>query len=155
MNAIHLENLELVTPNEAEALLAQETSRRLAAFLGEEPEYRIQLLDGGQPSETLAVPAVAMRMFVHLLSEIAKGHAVTLIPIDAELSTNQAADLLNVSRPYLIQLLEKGEVPFHKVGAHRRVKFNDLIAYKQEIDARRRQALDELAEDGQRLGMGY
>lgn len=155
MNTIHLENLEPVTLNETEALLARETSRRLAALLGEEPEYRIQLLDDGHPGETLAVPAVAMRLFVHLLSEIAKGHAVTLIPLYAELSTNQAADLLNVSRPYLIQLLEKGEIPYHKVGAHRRVKFNDLMAYKQEIDARRRQALDELAEEGQRLGMGY
>jgi excisionase family DNA binding protein len=136
MNVIHLENLAPVTPNEMEALLARETSRRLAELLGEEPEYRMQLLENGHPSETLAVPAVAMRLFVQLLSEMAKGHAVTLIPIQAELSTNQAADLLNVSRPYLIQLLEKGEIPFHKVGAHRRVKFSDLMASKQEIDAR-------------------
>jgi len=155
MKTIPVESLASVTPTQHEAWLAQQTSQRLAALLKEEPEYQLQLLDNGRPSETLAVPAVAMRLFVNLLEEIAQGHAVSLTPTQAELSTNQAAVLLNVSRPYLIQLLEAGEIPFHRVGTHRRVKFHDLITYKHAIDARRLQVLDELAAEGQQLGMGY
>jgi excisionase family DNA binding protein len=157
MQTIHLENLESVTPTKSEAQLAQETSRRLTALLHEEvgSEYRLQLLDNDQASETLTVPGAAMHLFVYLLAEMAKGHAVTLIPIHTVLTTQQAADLLNVSRPFLVQLLEKGEIPFHKVGAHRRVRFSDLMAYKQKIHTNRLRVLDELAEEGQRLHLGY
>jgi excisionase family DNA binding protein len=155
MQMIHPENSGLITPGETEATLARETSRRLATLLGEQSEYRIQLLKNGHPGETLAVPAAAMHLLVHILSEMANGNAVAVIPVHAELSTQQAADLLNVSRPFLVRLLEDGEIPFHKVGSHRRVRFSDLMDYKNRIDAQRLKALDELAEQSQRLDMGY
>lgn len=143
---------ELVTPNEAEARQAQESSRLLASVLGDRTEVQVKLVDS---DETLAIPASAMRLLVHILAEMAQGNAVTLIPVHAELTTQQAASFLNVSRPFLIQTLEKGDIPFRKVGTHRRIRFQDLIEYKRQIDAKRLKTLEELSAQAQELDMGY
>ena len=80
---------------------------------------------------------------------------MTLIPVHAELTTQQAADILNVSRPFLIEQLEKGVIPYRKVGTHRRVMFEDLMEYKQTMDHNRLKALEELSVIDQELGLGY
>lgn len=141
---------EPVTPTVDDVRLAKASSRRLAPFQNRNLKVRIN-----ETEERIELPAAAVRLLVDLLSAMAEGNAVTLIPIHAELTTQQAADMLGVSRPFLIRQMEEGAIPYRKVGTHRRVLFSDLMRYKHEIDSKRNAALDELAAQAQELGMGY
>ncbi|HXK58864.1 MAG TPA: helix-turn-helix domain-containing protein [Acidobacteriota bacterium] len=141
---------EPVAPTEEESKLARESSRRLARY--RRHDLRVQIAEGG---ETIVLPRSAVRLLIDLLSEMASGNAVTLIPVHAELTTQQAADLLGVSRPFLIKQIEERRIPCRKVGTHRRVLFKDVIAYKQRMESDRLKALDEVAAQAQDLDMGY
>jgi len=103
----------------------------------------------------VTVPAEAFDIFLEVLGQLASGNAVNLVPASAELTTQQAADILNVSRPYLIRLLENGEITFSKVGSHRRVKLADVLGYKERRDADQKDALRELTREAQKLKLGY
>lgn len=155
MSALVSRPFEPVAPSEEDTRLAQQSSRLLAAHLGVQDRMRIQIMDDDGSKEVLEVPALALKMLGDILTEMAAGHAITIIPIDAELTTQQAADFLNVSRPYLISLVESGKINYRKVGTHRRIKFSDLQNYKSQAYQESKQAMDALAEQAQELDMGY
>ena len=145
-----------VLPDEKEIAAAVESRRQLAAFLTTKLEtQRIEILDDEQRPHSVQLPASALRLLDEILSELAMGNAVKVVPIHAELTTQEGADLLNVSRPHLVKLLDENVIPHTKVGRHRRVKFADLMDYKQRRTDESRQAMDELAAQAQELGMGY
>ncbi|MBI3737320.1 helix-turn-helix domain-containing protein [Candidatus Sumerlaeota bacterium] len=156
MTTLKSQSSETVAPTDADARLARESSRRLATHkVGRRSSVRIRILDGGKNAETVAVPASALRLFLQLLTEMSQGNAVTLIPTPAELTTQQAANLLDVSRPYLVKLLGEGKIPCRTVGKYRRVRFDDLLAYKRKDDEARAKVLDQLAAEAQKLRLGY
>ncbi len=148
------ETIGPVAPTADESTLAKESSRRLARFIGKAREFRVQPHDG-KSTESIVLPLPAVRLLAEILTQMAQGNAVTLIPVHAELTTQQAADLLNVSRPFIVKLLERKELPFRKVGKHRRVRFSDVLLFQQRSDAQRRSALEKLVAEGQELDLGY
>ncbi len=143
-------------PTAEEIALARESGRTLSAHLQTRAStQQIDILGDQGSIHSMRLPVSALRLLVDVLAEIGEGNAVSIIPVHAELTTQEAADVLNVSRPHLVQMLERGAIPFHKTGTHRRVRYQDVMAYKAHIDAERRNALDALAEQAQALGMGY
>ena len=148
---------ETITPTPDEAILAQESSRRLSRFVSTKRKKLLQLRiqPDDAPEETVSIPESAFRLLNEILTQMAKGNAVTLIPVHAELTTQQAADILNVSRPFLVEQLEKGVIPYRKVGTHRRIFFKDLMDFKEAMVRNRLKALEKLAAQAQELGMGY
>ena len=148
---------ETLTPTPDESQVAQESSRRLARLLATKPRkpLRVRIAPDDEPEETISIPVSAFRLLNDILTEMAKGNAITLIPVHAELTTQQAADILNVSRPFLVEQLEKGAIPYRKVGSHRRILFKDLMVYKETMQGNRLKALEELTAQAQELNMGY
>jgi excisionase family DNA binding protein len=106
-------------------------------------------------NENVELSPAVTKILAKTLSYIAKGKSVVVTPEPTEFSSQQAADFLKVSRPFLVKLLETGEIPFRKVGKHRRVRFEDLLSYKQRIDDKRLKVLEKLAEQAQELNLGY
>jgi len=143
-------------PMATEAQAALEGKRSLVAYLSNQFETQeIVITDEQNQTHQVQLPTSALRLLVEILSELANGNAVKVVPIHAELTTQEAADLLSVSRPHLVKLLEAGELPYTKTGRHRRVRFSDLMAYKAQREKASERAMDELVAQGQALGMGY
>lgn len=155
MQSISIKSKNISIPSDQEIDLASESSRKLSAYIKSTGHPSFQLLKKGKAIETVSIPVGALRLLVAILSQMAKGNAVTLIPVHAELTTQEAADLLNVSRPYLVNLLEEGKIPFHKVGTRRRVFAKDILRFKEKTDKDRLAILEELVNEAQKHNMGY
>ncbi len=114
---------------------------------------RLRLEEPEGANEPVTVPTTAFRLLVAILTEMARGTAVRVIPLHAELTTGEAAELLNVSRPYVVRLLDEGQIPSRKVGTHRRVLLKDVVAYRGAHYRARGAVLDRMAGIDQELGL--
>jgi excisionase family DNA binding protein len=139
-------------PSQAEAQLAKETRNILAPFLTSTSSLDLRALNFAT-EPTIRIPASAARLLVQILDEMSRGNAVKIIPVHAELTTQKAADLLNISRPTLIQMLDSGTLEYRKVGTHRRIRVDSLMVHKRKLDADRRAALAELSAYDQEIGL--
>lgn len=147
---------KVALPVKREVQAAVRGQRTLAAYLATQFEtQRIQIFDEKNQAHEVELPTSALRLLVDILAELADGNAVQVVPVHAELTTQEAADLLNVSRPHLVKLLEDGVLPFRKTGKHRRVRFADLMQFKDQRDKASERAMEELAKQAQELGLGY
>ena len=147
---------QVTLPRTQDIEAATTAQRELAAYLATGFETKlVQLVDSNDRSHAIRLPMAALQLLSEILSELADGNAVKVVPVHAELTTQEAADLLNVSRPYLVKLLETGKLAFHKTGKHRGIRFDDLMSYKQARDEKSHLALDALAAEAQELRMGY
>jgi excisionase family DNA binding protein len=143
-----------VKPDAETIAVAAEALPRVQEYLRTHPQGPaiVRVVDDGE-GDDLVVPRGAVELLARVLAHMANGHSVSVVPEHAELTTQQAAELLNVSRPYLIGLLESGEIEFRKVGTHRRVMASSLMDYKHRDDLRRRGAADELAQLAQDMDL--
>jgi len=154
------------SPTAEDVSLARTSSRALATVIGRlrgksktakgiAIRFQVATDEDRADPQSVVVPAAAFRLLIDILNQMAQGNAMTLIPVHAELTTQEAAEILNVSRPFVVKLIEDKLLPCKMVGTHRRVLFQDLIQYKRTVDADRLKVLDELAAEAQELDMGY
>ena len=148
-------NAEVLVPTKQDTQLALVSSRALAPLLGDGglSDTHVHLSADGAQAMKIGLPPPIIRLLAEALKEMAAGNAVTLLPVPAELTTQQAAELLRVSRPSLIKMLDAGKLPFRKVGAHRRVRYEDALLYITNERARRARVMDELVAETERLGL--
>ena len=143
-------NLEI---SEEERNIASNADKFLKKVLGElSSNINIKIQES---NEQVTIPKKAFELLLHILHEMSEGKGMLLLPSDAELSTQQTADLLHVSRPFVVKLVEKGEIPFRKVGTHRRIKLQDAMTYKKQMEIKASKALDNLAKQAQKLNFDY
>jgi excisionase family DNA binding protein len=144
----------LPSEDEKQALTAKQAiAQHLHAAEGR-PTVSVRLHDAnGDTDQSLPLPASATKLLLDVLTHIANGNAVIVLPVHREISTQQAADLLNVSRPHLIHMLERGQLPYRQVGTRRKVQLKDVLDFKARLAEERRRVLDELAAQAEELGL--
>jgi len=138
-------------PSERDDMVELREQLARIAARQERPVARLVGPDGSE----VEIPASAFAALQAVVRDMARGLTVTLIPHDRELTTKEAADILGVSRPFLVKLLDRGEIPYHRVGTHRRLKVEDVLAYRELRAARRREQLRKLTELSEQVEGGY
>lgn len=145
--------LASVQPDQAEVRTAVEGLPQIKEYLATHSDSVIRLVVAGEQDKTLVVPRGAVELLARILAHMASGQGVSVVPSHAELTTQQAAELLNVSRPFLIGLLEDGEIEYRKVGKHRRIRAQSLMSYIAQDDVQRREAAEELTRLSREMGL--
>ena len=140
-------------PSPQDALLAKAARRALEAGKTPDDALQVQINAPGQTATTLDLPPLVTRLLMNILDETAAGNAVALTTTEAEITTQEAAAILNVSRPYLVGMIDKGLLPARLVGNQRRLPLQDVLAYKADNRAKRRAVLSDLAAHDQDLGL--
>ena len=141
-------------PTAQDASLARVSGQKLSRFARRQKPLSLKVKEAGQ-EQPIELPAGAVAVLMEVLEAMAAGRGVTIIPESAELTTVEAASILNVSRPYIIKLLDEKVIPHRLVGKHRRILIDDVMAYKERIDAAREDVLAQLTADAQENDMGY
>jgi len=125
-------------PTPEEVALAKISSRELSEFLETQSESQaLSITDKQGTSHPVKIPVSALRLLVEVLTQLGEGNTVNLVPVHAELTTQEGADILNISCPTFVKLLDEGKIPFHCTGNRRKVKFADVHSYNQDIDQQR------------------
>lgn len=146
MNALAKDAFSGRLPSQMEIANADQLRQILASIINDNEETTLNVVhEKGTPAEPITLTPAIAQTFLEVLRLISSGSGFMMIPVTAELTTQQAADLLNVSRPFLIKLLEENQMKFHKVGRHRRIKAEELFAYKAKRDTARAAALGDMA----------
>lgn len=143
-----------VLPTPDESALAEASGKVLAHLINKKQRPKFEIIEG-RKSQQVEVPVTALKLFVDILEEMADGNSVSLVTVQQELTTQEAADILNVSRPFFVQLVEEGKIPFRKVGSKRRVFAKDVLAFKKKSEKERLKVLERLSAQAQKLNMGY
>jgi len=143
--------MPIAAPEAEAAAVVQLRDFMAAKPVGERHHASLRSPDGHQ----LEIPNSIYRVLVAAVAAMAQGNAVSIVPVHHELTTQQAAELLGVSRPHLVKLVDAGEIPHHKTGSHRRIYFEDLMRYRGLRDARRAEALRELTRKSAEYGLEY
>ncbi|MBK7841964.1 MAG: helix-turn-helix domain-containing protein [Candidatus Obscuribacter sp.] len=143
-----------VVPSPAEVLQAQAAAQQIAALNAKATTETHYALTDRQGTE-IDLSESACRVLLDALSAMADGHSIMLVPLDTELTTQQAAEMLNVSRPFLVALLESGEIAYRRVGRYRRIRQQDLLDYQSRRAHQRKETMNELTEQAQKLKLGY
>ena len=149
---------EIEPLGEDDAQLVNTAQRCLMAALDHSRAQKIMLLADGEPTESapvLVIPLAALKVVARVLGLMGERKPLMLIPRDHELTTQEVANMLNVSRPFVIKEIEEGNLKCHMVGSHRRIPYEEMVRYRDEMKADQEQALKELADEAQELGMGY
>ena len=156
MSAIRKDDFGGRLPTQIESATADQLRQIIASQTREGEDTKLTVMPGDGKPETITLSPALTESLMALLRLVSSRQGFQMIPLSADLTTQQAADLLNVSRPYLIKLLEAGDINYATVGRHRRIRAEDLFAYKTARDAERREALSELAKmDAELLLEGY
>ncbi|BDI28154.1 hypothetical protein CCAX7_002050 [Capsulimonas corticalis] len=145
-------NAETIAPTQHDVMMAAKASRQLSHFSNLHKSLQIQI-QSEDNQESVALSPLIVQLLSRILNETASGHTVSIEPVESDMTTSEAADYLNVSRPYLTSLLQQGKLPFHLVGSHRRVRREDIADYKKRQKEASYAAMRELQAQAEELGM--